>query len=127
MSAYYHKGEAQYRPGSGFIGGGERALSGDKSSGWIRALEATTGKVQWEFPLHSPPWSGVLSTAGGLVFGGSDEGNFYALDAKTGTPLWEFQTGGPIAANPISFAVDGHQYVAIPAGQALFVFGLPRE
>jgi alcohol dehydrogenase (cytochrome c) len=127
MSAYYHKGEAQYRPGSGFIGGGERALSGDKSSGWIRALEATTGKVQWEFPLHSPPWSGMLSTAGGLVFGGSDEGNFYALDAKTGTPLWEFQTGGPIAANPISFAVDGHQYVAIPAGQALFVFGLPRE
>jgi len=76
--------------------------------------------------LHSPPWAGVLSTAGGVVFGGSNEGNFYALDAITGKPLWDYQTGGPVVANPIAFAVDGNQYVVIAAGHALFVFGLDR-
>jgi alcohol dehydrogenase (cytochrome c) len=66
----------------------------------------------------------VLSTAGGLVFSGSDEGNFYALDARTGKALWDFQTGGAIVANPISFAVDGKQRVAISADRVLYVFGL---
>jgi alcohol dehydrogenase (cytochrome c) len=80
--------------------------------------------MKWEFRLQEPPWAGVLATAGGVVFGGSNEGNFFALDAATGKPLWDFQTGGPIAANPISFLVDGKQHVAIAAGQALFVFGL---
>jgi alcohol dehydrogenase (cytochrome c) len=124
MGAYYHKGEAEYKPGTFFAGGGERALSGDKAYGAIRALEVETGKIKWEFRLKSPPWAGVLSTAGGVVFGGSDEGNFYALDGATGKPLWDFQTGGPIAANPISFSIDGRQHVSIAAGRALFVFGL---
>ena len=83
-----------------------------------------TGKLRWEFPLHSAPWAGVLSTAGGLVFSGSDEGNFFALDAATGKPLWDFQTGGPIAANPISFTLDGKQCIAIAASRVLYVFGL---
>jgi len=124
MGAYYYKGEAEYKPGTFFAGGGERALSGDKASGAIRALEVETGKLKWEFTLKSPPWAGVLSTAGGVVFGGSDEGNFYALDALSGKALWDFQTGGQIAANPISFLIDGKQHVAIAAGHALFVFGL---
>ncbi|HKA19744.1 MAG TPA: PQQ-dependent dehydrogenase, methanol/ethanol family [Blastocatellia bacterium] len=124
MGAYYYKGEAEYKPGVFFAGGGERALTGDKASGAIRALESWTGKLKWEFPLQSPPWAGVLSTAGGIVFGGSDEGNFYALDAMTGKPLWDFQTGGQIVANPISFQIDGRQHVAIAAGHSLFVFGL---
>jgi alcohol dehydrogenase (cytochrome c) len=66
----------------------------------------------------------VLATAGGVVFSGSNEGNFFALDAASGKPLWEIQTGGFINANPISYAVDGKQYIAIAAGQALFVLGL---
>ena len=69
--------------------------------------------------------SGVLSTAGGLVFGGTDEGNFFALDAETGKPLWDTQLGGQVRSNPMSFSVDGKQYVAIAAGYGLFVFGLP--
>jgi alcohol dehydrogenase (cytochrome c) len=125
MGAYYYKGEALYKPGTFFAGGGERALEGDKASGAIRALEVETGKVKWEFMLKSPPWAGVLSTAGGVVFGGSDEGNFFALDALSGKELWDFQTGGAIAANPISFLIDGKQHVAIAAGHSLFVFGLP--
>src|SRR5262245_41280375 len=124
MGAYYYKGEAEYKPGVFFAGGGERALAGDKASGAIRALESDTRKLKWEFPLQSPPWAGVLSTAGGVVFGVWDEGNFYALDAMTGKPLCDFQTGGPIAANPISFQIEGRQHVAIAAGHSLFVFGL---
>jgi len=124
MGAYYYKGEAEYKPGTFFAGGGERSLAGDKASGAIRALEVETGKMKWEFRLQSPPWAGVLSTAGGVVFGGSNEGNFYALDALSGKPLWDFQTGGAIAANPISFLIDGKQHVAIAAGHSLFVFGL---
>jgi alcohol dehydrogenase (cytochrome c) len=75
----------------------------------MKRLTAGFLLLRWEFKLHSPPWAGVLSTAGGLVFGGSDEGNFYALDALTGKPLWDFQTGGPMFSNPISFALDGRQ------------------
>ena len=125
MGSLYFKGEAEYIPGTFFTAGGEQALSGDDASGAVRALEVETGQVRWEFPLHSPPWAGVLSTAGGLVFGGTNEGNFFALDALTGEAMWEFQTGGEIRANPISFSIDGKQHVAIAAGQALFVFALP--
>ena len=125
MGSYYYKGEAEFRPGTFFAGGGERALPADKNHGAIRALEVESGKLKWEFKLKSPPWAGVLATAGGVVFSGSDEGNFYALDATTGKPLWDFQTGGFIAANPISFTIDGKQQVAIAAGRSLYVFGLP--
>ncbi len=124
MGSYYYKGEADYKPGTFFAGGGERALKDDDNYGAIRALDATTGKRKWEFRLQSPPWAGVLSTAGGLVFGGTNEGNFFALDSKTGAPLWNFQTGGDIAANPVTFLVDGKQRIAIAAHGALIVFGL---
>jgi alcohol dehydrogenase (cytochrome c) len=124
MGAYYFKGEADYKPGTYFTGGGERALDGDQAYGAIRAIEVETGKVKWEFRQHSPPWAGVLSTTGGLVFAGTNEGNFFALDAESGRLLWQFQTGGRVRANPISFTIDGKQHVAIGAGYALFVFGL---
>lgn len=123
MGAYYYKGEAKYKPGTFFAGGGERALK-DTAFGAVRALDLETGKQRWEFRLHSPPWAGLLSTAGGLVFGGSSEGNFYALDALTGKPLWEMQTGASMAANPISYSVDGKQYIAVATGHVLLVFGL---
>jgi len=78
----------------------------------------------WEFRLKSTPWSGILSIAGGLVFGVSNEGNFYVLDARDGKLLWDFQTGASMESNPISFLMDGKQYVAIAAGRAVLVFGL---
>lgn len=124
MGSVYYKTEAEYKPGNWFGGGGERALKGDLAYGAIRALDVNSGKQIWEFRLKSPPWAGLLSTAGGLVFGGSNEGNFFALDARTGKPLWDFQTGGAIEANPVSFLIDGKQHVAVAAGQAVFVFGL---
>jgi len=59
------------------------------------------------------------------VFTGDAEGNFIALDATSGKALWHFQTGGSVYSVPISFALDGKQYVAIAAGSALYTFGLP--
>ena len=124
MGSYYFKTEVTYQPGNFFMAGGEQELGGDKASGAVRALELATGKLRWEFPLHSPPWAGVMATAGGLLFGATNEGNFFALDAQTGKPLWDFQTGGSIHANPMAFQTDGQQRIAIAAGNALFVFGL---
>jgi len=123
IASIYFKRRAEYQPATFFAGGGEASVPGNQPSGAIRALEASTGQLRWEFPLHSAPWAGVLATGGDLVFSGSDEGNFFALDARTGKPLWDFQTGGRIAANPISFAIDGSQCIAIAAGSVLYVFG----
>jgi alcohol dehydrogenase (cytochrome c) len=124
IGARYFKRVTPYRVGTFFAGGGEDELPPDDAWGAIRALQAETGELRWEFKLFSPPWAGVLSTAGGLVFGGSDEGNFYALDARSGKPLWDFQTGGAIDANPNSFLIDGHQCISIAADRVLYVFGL---
>ena len=125
MGAYYFKSDVEYQPGKPFMGGGEQALSGDAAYGAIRALDVLTGAKKWEFRMHTPPWAGVLSTAGDLVFSGTNEGNVFALDAHTGAPLWEFQTGGAIRTNPMAFEIEGKQQIAISAGNALFVFGLP--
>ena len=124
MGSVYYKADVEYEEGMPFLGGGEQALSGDDAAGAIRALDVLTGKQQWEFMLHSPPWAGVMATAGGLVFGGSNEGSVFALDDRTGEALWEFQTGGAVRTNPMSFAVDGKQRVVITGGGTLYVFGL---
>ena len=124
MGAVYYKSDVEYEEGEPFLGGGEQALSGDDAAGAIRALDVLTGEQEWEFMLHSPPWAGVMATAGGLVFGGSNEGNVFALSAANGKPLWDFQTGGAVRTNPMSFAVDGKQRVVSIGGSTLFVFGL---
>ncbi|MDA0678957.1 MAG: PQQ-dependent dehydrogenase, methanol/ethanol family [Proteobacteria bacterium] len=124
MGSVYYKADVEYEEGMPFLGGGEQAMSGDDAAGAIRALDVLTGKQQWEFMLHSPPWAGVMATAGGLVFGGSNEGNVFALDGQSGKPLWDFQTGGAVRTNPMSFAVDGRQRVVSTGGGTLFVFGL---
>jgi alcohol dehydrogenase (cytochrome c) len=93
--------------------------------GALRAIDPDTGKIKWEWKHPSPTWSGVLSTAGGIVFTGDAEGNFIALDAASGKALWHFQCGASVYSSPMSYAVDGRQYVAVAAGTALFTFGLP--
>jgi alcohol dehydrogenase (cytochrome c) len=115
----YEEGHAYY--GSAYF------PSDDAEPYWgaLRALDPMTGKLQWEFRHVSPTWSGVLSTAGGLVFSGDAEGNFAALHATSGKVLWHFQTGAAAYASPMSFSVDGKQYVVIATGSALFAFGLP--
>jgi outer membrane protein assembly factor BamB len=67
---------------------------------------------------------GLLSTKAGLVFGG-DQSTFFALDAASGRPLWSFPSGGLIAAAPVTYMVDGEQFVAVAAGGDLVAFALP--
>ncbi len=93
--------------------------------GFLKAIDPTTGETKGKFQHTSPTWSGVLSTAGGLVFSGDAEGNFIAFDAATLKPLWHFQMGGAVYAPPMAYAVDGKEYVAIAAGSAIYTFGLP--
>jgi len=93
--------------------------------GFLKAIDPATGEIKWKFEHTSPTWSGVLSTAGGLVFTGDAEGNFIALDAASGKALWHFQMGGAVYAAPMAFAVEGKEYVAIAAGSAVYAFALP--
>jgi alcohol dehydrogenase (cytochrome c) len=118
----YYRATAEYRSGAYYTAGGFRGLPGVEPSGSIKALIAATGIERWEFKLHSPPWAGVLTTAGGLVFCGTNEGHFIALDASTGKALWNFQTGGPVISSPMTYTSAGHQYIAIAAGHSLFAF-----
>ena len=123
MGSIYYKSPVEYRRGTYFTGGSEKRLD-EESWGAVRAIDIKTGHAAWDFKLPTPPWAGVMATAGGLVFGGSNEGNFYAVDAKTGKPLWQFQTGGPIRCGPMAFLSEGKQRVAVSGGRSLFVFGI---
>jgi len=95
-------------------------------SGRIVALDPKTGTAAWNFEMVSGPTSGLLATAGGLVFGGDAEGYVIAFDARTGKVLWKFQAGGTIIAPPITYSLDGRQYVAVAAGQTMMTFALPK-
>jgi alcohol dehydrogenase (cytochrome c) len=120
----YYIGEAEYKEGEEFNGGGFRSVPNEQTWGAVRAYNPATGDLSWEHRLFSPPWAGVLSTAGNLLFGSTTEGQVFALQASTGKPLWRYQAGGSARGNPISYSVDGKQYVAVTMGNALHVFGL---
>ncbi|MBL8214835.1 MAG: PQQ-dependent dehydrogenase, methanol/ethanol family [Bryobacterales bacterium] len=124
QGAYFYKGEAEYKPGVIFNGGGQRNLPDEQPYGAIRALDATTGNLKWEFRTQTPQGVGVLSTKGGLLFTGTTQGDFFALHAATGELLWRFKTNGGMNSNAMSYAVDGKQYVAAAIGRSLYVFDL---
>ena len=124
MGTIYYKGDAVYKPGTAFTGGGGRYVNGDDASGAIRALDAVTGKLKWEFPLLSPGWTSLLSTAGGLVRRHRG-GQFHRARRRERQAVVGLQLGGTVRGIPISYGVDGKQYVAIAAGNALFAFSLP--
>ncbi len=112
-------------PGAPFTGGDTQQDPRRGIPGSIRAIDTKTGAIRWNFPLYrNTAATGVLATAGGLVFSSDPDGNLLALDAATGALLWRYQTGGEIRSAPISYAVDGKQYVAIAGDSTLFVFGL---
>lgn len=113
------------RPGGPFTGTGDQKDRKRGERGAIRAIDPMTGEARWNFPLQiGSSGAGVLSTGGGVVFASSAEGNLIALDARTGAALWHYQTGGEIMSSPISYAVDGIQYVAIANQTALFTFAI---
>jgi glucose dehydrogenase len=96
----------------------------EESYGKAIAIDPATQTIKWEFRVVSPPWGGMMSTAGNLVFGGTAEGVIFALNATTGERLWTVASNGPVYAAAISYLVDGKQFVSIPAGDVILTFGL---
>ena len=123
----YHKSTQEFVEGEFYLGSAMENVTGAPREGSILAVEPSSGRTRWRFPLVSPPSSGLLSTGGGLVFAGSREGYFFALDAAEGKALWRLRLGGPVQAPAITYRFNGRQFVATAAGTSLFVFALPSE
>ncbi len=146
ICAWVAKASSTPVPGQSYRGG--RDIETDAGPhGLLVAMDVATGQTKWQYKSPYPMLASVLTTAGGLVFTGDAEGNALAFDAATGERLWVFATGAPHRGSPVSYAVEGVQYVAMPSGwgsvaakslpytftdlpgvtaeSKLFVFGLP--
>jgi alcohol dehydrogenase (cytochrome c) len=109
----------------------------EKSTGWLTAIDAATGKIAWKYASVRPMLAAVTTTTSNLVFSGELTGDFVAFGAKDGKPLYRFNVGGPITGGVPTYAVAGKQYVAVMSGAAnsfwraapgsstVIVFGLP--
>jgi acido-empty-quinoprotein group A len=114
---------------------------GDKPEGWggidrgswsesyLRAIDYKTGKVRWthDWGSMSNSLTGMLTTAGGLLFSGDTSGNFIAMDPETGKPLWHVNLAANISNGPMSYVLDGVQYLVVAAGEMLYGFRLPEK
>jgi alcohol dehydrogenase (cytochrome c) len=118
FGGHYKAVPAEYKAGEWYLGM-------DLTLGWawpegprghLSAIDPLTGKSKWEAPSDIPRFSGVLSTAGGVVFSGQLTGEFEAFDSDTGAKLWSFKTGSGIEGMPITWEQDGEQYVAVSTG-----------
>jgi alcohol dehydrogenase (cytochrome c) len=96
----------------------------EESWGKVIAIDPPTGVIKWEHKVVSPPWGGVMATAGNLVFGGTLEGVVFALDARSGERLCHFAGNDRVYSAPISYLASGKQYVSLPVGDVLITFGL---
>lgn len=113
------------KKGRSFMGGGVESSSMSGRT-MVRALDAVSGRLVWEKPSAERPGGsmeigGLLSTAGGVVFG-SDGSEIQAIDASTGKVLWRFDTGAQVMAPPISYSVNGRQFIAVAAGNVMLAF-----
>ena len=141
------KAAAIFVQGIPYWGGGPGATQGDDGSsyGHLSAIDPSTGAVKWQYKDDYPLVGGTLATAGGLVFTGNQNGYAMAFDDTTGELLWKFQTGSGVRGQPVTYKLDGRQYVAVPSGggglattllgkpdkvnqgSALVVFALPES
>ena len=114
------------RQSAGAGGGRGKAarFAPEESWGKVVAIEPLIGQNQVGAQVLTPPWGGVMSTAGNLVFGGTQEGVVFALDARTGERLWYFSGNERVYASPISYLANGKQYVSLAVGDVLITFGL---
>ena len=107
----------------------DKVIIGSQGGEWpgrgpIFGVDAKTGEKKWEFRMTDVTDAGVLTTASDLLFSGGREGYFFALDARDGSLLWKSVVGGRVASGPMTYAVNGRQYVAVSAGNSLFVYAL---
>jgi len=134
----WKKEDVVYKPGDLYMGMDfQMYRTGDKV-GYVKAFDVANRKFVWSMPSDLPLFAGLLSTKGGLVFTGDLKGYVKALDAKSGKQLWAYQTGSSVNASPITYELDGTQYVAVlsglggdpgfyyssPKGGMLYVFAL---
>jgi alcohol dehydrogenase (cytochrome c) len=116
-------------------GGPRRVEGGRDQFSALRAIDPATGEIKWEHRFETYPSiqmldlsGGATSTASGLVFAGNNEGYLNAFESATGRLLWRFQTGAPIwGAPPVTYLLDGRQWVVVPSGVTLTAFALPER
>ena len=130
----YHVEESKYPNGKLWLGGAFKNAVGEEQWGNVTAVNIDTGKIAWQTKTPQPMIGGALATAGNLVFAGEGNGWFNAYDAKSGKVLWRFQCGAGVNAPPVSYAINGKQYIAVAVGgnsqmdfkrgNSVFVFGL---
>jgi glucose dehydrogenase len=111
-SAYMVNSRQQFAPGTDKVG-------------TIHAVSVETGKTLWKFEQRAGVMS-LVTTGGGLVFGGDTNGRFRAIDQNTGNVLWEVNLGSPVTGYPVTYAVNGKQYVAVSTGSSLVSSGVNR-
>jgi alcohol dehydrogenase (cytochrome c) len=123
----YFKRPQVFAEGSNYYSTGSTHDYKDRGKKELIAFDFEKNNFTWRYPqegdAHS--WGGVMTTASGLVFFADDAESFEAVDAVTGKSLWHFNTGQTFHASPMSYSVDGKQYVAIASGDDLFSFALP--
>lgn len=146
--AKFTSGKAFFIKGQPYWGS-SLTLIDNQASGSLKAIDVKTGEIKWDVAARSPMVAGLLTTAGGLVFTGDAEGFFTAYDAQTGDALWNFQCGSGHHASPITYSLEGRQYIAVAVGwggwtagfagdgapwlrnarrgNTVFVFALPEE
>jgi alcohol dehydrogenase (cytochrome c) len=123
---YFLKPE-EFSEGKQWYATGVKRLPDGRGQKILLAYNVETGEFAWRYPQagEGRSWGGTMTTAGGLVFFCNDAEAFEAADATTGKSLWHFNTGQSMSASPMSYAVEGKQYVAIASGSDLFTFALP--
>ena len=112
------RSEMEFVEGEPYWGGSPGITEGedDSSYGVIAAIDALTGDISWQYKDDYPLVAGALATAGGLVFSGNQDGYALALDADSGELLWKFQTGSSIRSQPVTWQMNGRQFIAIGSG-----------
>ncbi|GGA40241.1 outer membrane protein assembly factor BamB family protein [Psychrobacillus lasiicapitis] len=112
--------EEAFEEGSMYIGSIMQPVSNAPSRGTVTALDVKTNKIVWQQNWDAQAYSGVLTTAGNLVFVGHNDGRLIAFDAKTGDQLWEYMMDAGANAPSVTYEIDGEQYISIyAAGNAL--------
>lgn len=120
----YFKRQDEHKPGRVYMGGKTTPVE-EQEWGGVKAINVNSGNIDWEYKFYLGSLSaGVLATDGGVLFAAGRDGNLVALDKRSGKLLWRFQTGASIDSSPMSYAVDGTQFVALSAGGVLYAFGL---
>jgi glucose dehydrogenase len=121
----YYKIKHQPLQPPAFWLGGIFVGTGEPQYGLLSAVDLSTGKIAWQNRMKDPMIGGALATAGGVVFTGTKDKQFLAFDGKTGRQLWSYRAAAGVNAPPISYAVDGQQFVAVAAG-GNFQINAPR-